>query len=88
MHDFKHLAGLTAGELAFLTRKEAPTVTTGIVDPASFETFETVANDPAATARAIIAAGAKARNGCDTAPKLSATAQAILDAGKKRRAGD
>jgi hypothetical protein len=52
-----------------------------------FETFETIAAAPAETAAAIIAAGAKARNGCDTAPKLSATAQAILDAGKKRRAG-
>jgi hypothetical protein len=48
--------------------------------------FETVAADPAATARAIIAAGNKARGGGDTlAPKLSDAAQQIIDAGKRRR---
>ena len=48
--------------------------------------FETIASDATATARAIVAAGVKARGGGDTlAPKLSAAAQQIIDAGKRRR---
>jgi hypothetical protein len=89
MHDFKHLAALTAGELAFLT-KEAPTVATlgGIglgPDASEFETSVPLV-DSAAVARQIIKAGAKARRGGDdTPPKLSTTAQAILRAGRVRR---
>jgi hypothetical protein len=90
MRDFKQLAGLTAGELAALTRTEAPTVAAphGIGLGSDASQFETVASDPAATAAAIVAAAAKARGGGDTlAPKLSAAAEAILRAGRDRRGG-
>jgi hypothetical protein len=74
MHDFKHLATLTAGELAFLT-KEAPTAPHGIGLPI----------DAAATARAIVKAAATRDAGGPTMPKPSTVAQQILDAGAKRR---
>jgi hypothetical protein len=86
MRNFRHLSGLTNEEWASLSRKEAPTVTTGIVDPASFETFETVAN-AAATARMIVKAAKTRAAGGPPAPKPSTVAQQILDAGAKRRAG-
>jgi hypothetical protein len=51
-----------------------------------FETFETIAGDPAVTASAIVKAAALARAGGPMTPKPSTVAQHILDAGKKRRA--
>jgi hypothetical protein len=90
MQDFRKLATMTERELAWLggpPTVAAPPVTTGIVDPASFETFETVANEPAATARAITNAAKLAKSGGPPLPKLSATAKAILAAGVRRRAG-
>jgi hypothetical protein len=89
MQDFRRLATLTAGELAFLT-KEAPTVAVadGIglgPDASEYETSVPPA-DSAAVARQIIKAGAKARRGGDgTPPKLSTMAEAILRAGRVRR---
>ena len=87
MRNFRHLSGLTNEEWASLSRKEAPTFATGIVDPASFETFETVASDPAATARMIVKAAACRAAGGPTLPEPSATAKAILAAGERRRGG-
>jgi hypothetical protein len=88
MRDFKQLAALTREELAFLSRKEAPTGTAhGIGVGVDAAEYETIATDPTATAAAIIAAAAKARGGGDTlAPKLGAAAEAILRAGRQRRA--
>jgi len=78
MHDFRKLAGL---------RLKEPTVIAprGVGLGADADQYETPSiGDPAAVAAAIIAAGVKARNGGDTAPKLSTLAEQILDAGKKR----
>ena len=81
MFDFRKLAGLTLP-------KEPPTAAAprGVGVGSDSDQYETVAADPAATARAICAAATKARGGGDTlAPKLSDAAQAILRAGAKRR---
>jgi hypothetical protein len=89
MHDFKHLAELTAGELAFLTPKEAPTVAAPPVPGAGADAaqFETVVppTDAKALAAAIIAAGKARVSGHSLSTKLSPLADAIVAAGEKRR---
>jgi phospholipase/lecithinase/hemolysin len=57
------------------------------LDPASFETFETVARNPTASAAAIVKAAKTRDAGGPMAAKMSDAAQAIIDAGAKRRAG-
>ena len=64
----------------------APVAPAAVVAPrVDFETFETLASDPARTARAIVDAAKMARAGGPMAPKPSTIAQQILDAGAKRR---
>jgi hypothetical protein len=77
-------------KLLRLQRVEAPAVrptpvTTGIIDPASFETYETPVSDSARVAAAIVAAAKLARSG-PPAAKMSDVAERILAAGRKRRA--
>jgi hypothetical protein len=80
MFDFKRLATLPLP-------KEPLTATAprALGVGSDSDQYVTIVADPAATARAICAAATKARNGDDTAPKLSAVAQQIIDSGKRRR---
>lgn len=53
--------------------------------PSDYAEFETLAGDPRATARRILAAAATRDAGGPLAAKMSTSAQAIIDAGKRRR---
>jgi hypothetical protein len=87
MRSFKQLAELTPQELAALTRTEAPTVAAlGIGVGVDADQFETIATDPAATARMIVKAAKTRDAGGPVSPKPSTVAQQIIDAGKRRRA--
>ena len=87
MRSFRELAALTPAELSRLTN-EAPTgaLPHGIGLGPDGDQFETVASDPAATARLIVKAAKTRDAGGPTMPKPSSVAQQILDCGKRRRA--
>jgi hypothetical protein len=77
-------------KLLRLQLAEAPNVRpplgTAIIDPVSFETYETPVSDSVRVAAAIVAAANLARSGGPPAAKMSDAAERILAAGRKRRA--
>lgn len=84
MDNFRRLATMTPRELARLS-PDAPTVATGIgLGPDAAE-YETVASNPAETARAIVKAAKTRDAGGPVAAKPSDAAAAILAAGARRR---